>query len=113
LSKKVSLLSSLDVIATTDGRRNTLIKTDAFSVDPAFGLEFGYDRLVFVRAGVRQFQQIKDFDNSMTWSFQPNIGLGFNVQGITIDYAFTDIGDQAAGLYSHVFSVKVNFDVED
>jgi hypothetical protein len=113
LSKKVSLLSSLDVIATTDGRRNTLIRTDAFSVDPAFGLEFGYDRLVFVRAGMRQFQQIKDFDNSLTWSFQPNIGLGFNVQGITIDYAFTDIGDQAAGLYSHVFSVKVNFDVED
>ncbi|MFY0606285.1 MAG: PorV/PorQ family protein [Cyclobacteriaceae bacterium] len=113
LSRKFSLLTSLDLITTTDGRRNTLVKTNVMSMDPAFGLEFGYQKMVFVRAGVRQFQQIKDFDGSLSWSFQPNAGIGFHLQGVTVDYAFTDIGDQAAGLYSHVFSVKVDFDVED
>ncbi len=113
LSRKFSLLSSLDLIMTTDGKRNTLVRTEIMSLDPAFGLELGFQKMVFVRVGIRQFQQIKDFDGSTSWSFQPNAGLGFYFQGVTVDYAFTDIGDQAAGLYSHVFSLKVNFDVED
>ena len=110
---KFGLLASLDLVATTDGKRNTVIKSDIVSVDPALGLEVGYQSMAFIRAGVGQFQEIKDFDGSQSWSFQPNVGLGFKIQEVTIDYAFTDIGDQAAGLYSHVFSVKVDFNVED
>ena len=112
-SKRFSLLSSLDLNLTTDGRRNVLVKTDVISLDPAFGLECGYRDFVFLRAGIRQFQEVKDFDDSFAWTFQPNAGLGFYFQGVSVDYAFTDIGDQAAGLYSHVFSVKVDFNVED
>ncbi len=113
LGEHFSLLASLDLVATTDGRRNTLVKSDLFSLDPAVGFEFGFKSLAFVRGGVGQFQEIKDFDGSKNWTFQPNVGVGFKVQEVSIDYAFTDIGDQAAGLYSHVFSVKVDFNVED
>ncbi len=108
-----TLLSALDLTLTTDGQRNTLVKSDIVSLDPSFGLEAGYKNIAFIRGGVGQFQQVKDFDGSKEWTFQPNIGVGFKVQEMSIDYAFTDIGDQAAGLYSHVFSVKVNFNVEN
>ena len=40
-----------------------------------------------------------------------NFGVGFKYKGIEIDYAFTDIGDQSAALYSNVFSVKLDFSI--
>lgn len=113
LSDQFSMLTTMDLVNTFDGRRNTLVKTDIFSIDPAVGFEFGFKDIAFLRGGIGQFQQIKDFDGDQSWSFQPNVGLGFVVEQVSIDYAFTDIGDQAAGLYSHVFSVKVDFNVED
>lgn len=111
-AESFNLLSSLDLVTTTDGKRNTLIRTDVISVDPAFGFELGYKSLAFLRGGIGQFQQIKDYEADYTWTFQPNAGVGFKIQEVSIDYAFTDIGDQAAGLYSHVFSIKVDFNVD-
>jgi len=108
-----SLMTSLDLVTTTDGKRNTLIRTESFSVDPSLGVELSYKQLAFLRGGIGQFQQIKDFDGSQSWTFQPNVGIGLKIQEVAIDYAFTDIGDQAAGLYSHVFSIKVDFNVVD
>ncbi|WP_348811121.1 PorV/PorQ family protein [Flavobacterium maritimum] len=92
---------------------NDLISTDFVSIDPALGLEFGYTDLVFVRAGVGNFQdirQIEGFDLDIVGkvSFQPNIGLGFKYKGIQIDYALTDLGNQSTALYSNIFSVKVD-----
>lgn len=110
---KFSILGTLDVTTTFDGKRNTLLKSEVVSLDPAVGMEVGFRELAFLRAGVNQFQQIKDFDSSLSWTFQPNVGVGFCIGELSIDYAFTDIGDQSAGLYSHIFSIKVNFDVED
>ncbi len=95
---------------TSDGKRNTLIKTNVISIDPVMGLELGYNNLVFVRAGVSNFQFIPDFDQTQTLSWQPNIGVGLNFQGLRIDYALTDIGDQSIALYSHIFSLSYVFD---
>lgn len=113
LSDKFSLLSTLDIMSTFDGKRNALLKSSLASVDPNAGVEIGFNKAAFLRAGIGQFQQIKDFDGTRSWTFQPNIGVGFRISEVAIDYAFTDIGDQAAGLYSHVFSIKVDFHVED
>ncbi|MEQ8470859.1 MAG: hypothetical protein RIC35_06715 [Marinoscillum sp.] len=113
LSDKFTLLSSLDLVATTDGKRNALVKTDYGSLDPMFGIEIGYAGLAFLRGGVSQFQEIKDFNRDKSWTFQPNVGIGVKLREVSIDYAFTDIGDQSAGLYSHVFSIKVDFNVEE
>jgi hypothetical protein len=89
-------------------KTNDLISTDFVSIDPALGLEFGYTNLVFVRAGVGNFQNVQQLDNSEKVGFQPNIGLGFKYKGIQIDYALTDLGDQSAALYSNIFSIKVD-----
>ena len=43
--------------------------------------------------------------------FSLYFGVGFKYKGIQIDYAFTDIGDQSAALYSNVFSLKIDFSI--
>jgi len=90
---------------------NDVISTSFASINPALGFEFGYTDLVFLRAGVGNFQNEIQIDNSEQISFQPNFGVGFKYKGIQIDYAFTDIGDQSAALYSNVFSLKIDFSV--
>lgn len=90
---------------------NDIISTSALSIDPALGFEFGYTDMVFLRAGVGNFQQVKQLDDSERIGFQPNIGVGFKYKGIQIDYALTDIGDQSIALYSNIFSVKVDLGI--
>ena len=92
-------------------RTNDIFASDAVSIDPALGFEFGYTDLVFLRASVGNFQNVMQIDGSKKVNFQPNIGLGFKYRGIQIDYALTDLGDQSAALYSNIFSVKVDFSV--
>lgn len=92
-------------------RTNDIFSTDAVSIDPALGFEFGYTELIYVRAGIGNFQNIQQLDNSQKIGFQPNIGLGFAYKGIQIDYALTDLGDQSAALYSNIFSLKVDLSI--
>ena len=90
---------------------NDIISTSAVSITPAVGFEFGYIDLVFVRAGVGNFQNLTQLDNSTSLSFQPNIGVGFKYKGIYVDYALTDIGDQSAAIFSNVFSLKIDWEL--
>ena len=92
-------------------KTNDVFASDAVSIDPALGLEFGYTDLVFLRAGVGNFQNVEQIDGSRKVNFQPNIGLGFKYKGIQVDYALTDLGDQSAALYSNIFSVKVDLSI--
>ncbi len=89
-------------------KTNDAFSTDFISIDPAIGLEFGYTDLVFLRAGVGNFQKVQQLDSTEKVGFQPNIGLGFKYKGIQIDYALTDLGNQSTALYSNIFSVKVD-----
>jgi len=91
-------------------RTNDIISSKRLSIDPALGFEFGYTNMVFLRAGVGNFQNVVQLDNTKHVAFQPNIGLGFRYRGIQIDYALTDLGDQSAALYSNVFSLKIDLD---
>ena len=113
IAKKFIIRYDYSILAAANmnmrfAKTNDLIATDFVSVDPALGLEFGYTDLVFVRAGVGNFQNVQQLDNSEKIGFQPNIGLGFKYKGIQIDYALTDLGDQSAALYSNIFSIKVD-----
>lgn len=102
---------SADFISTFDGKRNTVLKTSILSIEPVTGVELNYNQMVFLRGGVNNIQQIKNLDgNGSSWSFQPNFGLGIKLKSFTIDYALTDVGDQSAALFSHVFSLKISFD---
>ena len=90
---------------------NDIFASNMVSIDPAIGLEYEYVDLVFIRAGVGNFQKVVQIDNTKKVGFQPNIGLGFKYKGIQIDYALTDIGDQSAALYSNIFSLKVDLSI--
>ena len=96
-----------DLDITFDGKRNVPVKSDFASIDPHMGLELDYIQTIFLRLGAGNIQQVKDFDESLSTTFQPNFGVGVKIKKLNIDYAMTDIGDQAESLYSHVFSLKV------
>jgi len=105
-----SLITALDLNVRFE-ENNDIFSTSVASINPALGFEFGYTDLVFLRAGVGNFQNELQFDNSESVTFQPNFGVGFKYRGIQIDYAFTDIGDQSAALYSNVFSLKLDLSI--
>ncbi len=101
------LAPSLDLDMTFDGKRNVLVKTSVMSISPLVGLEMDYAKLAYLRLGAGEFQQVKNFDGSTRTAWQPNFGIGVCLKYFAVDYALTDIGDQAEGLYSHVFSLSV------
>ncbi len=109
IGNKVNLLAELNLENTFDGKRNTLLSTGTWSADPRFGMEVGYAGVVFVRAGVNNFQYFTDAADVRRLNFQPNIGAGVKIRGIAVDYALTDIGDNSIALYSNVFSLR--FDI--
>ena len=88
---------------------NDIFSSSIVSIDPAVGFQLDYDKLVYLRLGVGNFQYITEFDNSKTLSTQPNFGLGFNYKGIQIDYALTNIGSIGDAQYSNIFSVTVDY----
>ena len=105
-----TLRTEIDVICRFE-ENNDIFSSSFMSVNPALGLEFGYTDMVFLRAGVGNFQNELQIDNSSPLTFQPNFGVGFKYNGIFLDYAFTDIGDQSGALYSNVFSLKIDLSI--
>lgn len=105
-----SLLVEMDLNVRFE-QNNDVISSSFASVNPALGFEFGYIDMVFLRSGFGNFQNELQIDNSERLTFQPSFGVGFKYNGIAVDYAFTDIGDQSAALYSNVFSLKIDFSV--
>ena len=99
--------AELDLDVTTDGKRNTIIKSSVFSVDPHLGIEIGFKNYVAVRAGISNMQYVRDFEDKQSLNIQPNIGIGLNFKNFYLDYAFTDIGDVSVALYSHVISLRI------
>ncbi|WP_310556258.1 PorV/PorQ family protein [Flavobacterium sp.] len=116
MAKKIVFHNDMTLLASANlnmqfQQTNDIISSSFVSIDPALGFEFGYNNLAFLRAGAGNFQRIQQLDGSKNVGFQPNIGLGFQYKGISIDYALTDLGDQSASLYSNVFSVKVDLGI--
>jgi hypothetical protein len=111
LGEKTTLTPALDLEWTTDGQRNVLISSKSFNIDPRFGLELDYNRFVQIRAGMGNFQRVKDdFDpDKEQLSFQPNFGIGLRLGRVQLDYALTDIGNVSQVQYSHIFSVRLDF----
>ena len=100
----------IDLDMTTDGRRNTLIRTGFASFDPHIGIEFGFKNFVALRGGLSNLQYVIDFNDAKQLNLQPNIGVGLNFKSFYLDYAFTDIGDASVALYSHVLSIRLKLD---
>lgn len=111
VGEKTTLLPAIDLEWTTDGQRNVLIHSSAINIDPRIGIEADYNKLVQLRIGVGNFQRVRDdFDpDKETLTLQPNFGVGLRLGRVQLDYALTDIGNLSQVLYSHIFSVRVDF----
>ncbi|MDC3219972.1 MAG: PorV/PorQ family protein [Saprospiraceae bacterium] len=109
---KISLVTELDLDFTTDGKRNVLISAGPMQIDPHLGFEARYSDFLFLRGGISNIQKSRDDVNpdNIIYTLQPNLGIGFHLGKFTIDYAFTDIGNVSQILYSHIFSVKIDFE---
>ncbi|GAA5029667.1 hypothetical protein GCM10011506_18160 [Marivirga lumbricoides] len=113
LPYKFSILGEVNFDATFDGPRNTYISEEAFSIDPRAGIEIAFDQMAFLRFGANNLQQIKNFDGSERWNGQANMGVGFKYKILQVDYAFTDLGNSSESLYSHIFSLILNWDAKE
>jgi hypothetical protein len=110
LGKKVDFMVESNLAFTTDGQRNTLINGKALNIDPRLGFEVGYNKNVWLRLGIGNFQYIKNEEDPTIkdLNFQPNIGVGLKLGRIHIDYALTNLGNVSQVLYSHIFSLKLD-----
>ncbi|MEJ7626108.1 MAG: PorV/PorQ family protein [Ferruginibacter sp.] len=113
IGSSVNLLAEANADFTFDGRRNTLVSSDAVSIDPHLGIEAAIKDVFFVRGGVTNFQRaLADEDTTnqkKVWIYQPSLGAGFKIKNIMLDYAFTNLANQSNPLYTHVFSLRMNF----
>jgi hypothetical protein len=112
LGEKSSLLAEANIDVSFDGQRNTLLSADPVSADPKLGLEFHYNKIFYLRAGINNFQRaLSDGDTvnqKKVWIYQPSAGAGFKIGSVTIDYAFANLANQSNPLYTHVFSLKLD-----
>ena len=112
LGASVTLKPALDLDFTFGGRRNTLVSSRMVNVDPHLGLQANIKDVFFVRGGIANFQQaLADGDTlnqKKVWIYQPSIGAGFVINNVTIDYAFSNLANQANPLYSHIFSLRID-----
>ncbi len=92
---------------------NDIISNGNFSISPSLGFELNYQKIAYLRGGVNNFQNERQFDDSERTAFQPSFGLGFSYRGITVDYALTDIGDQSIALASNIFSIIIDWSLFD
>jgi hypothetical protein len=105
---RISILGEVNFINTFDGMRNTVIKSEIWSMEPAMGLEIGYKDFIFLRGGLGNIQkQLNDRATVYVTTVQPNFGVGVKYKIFTLDYALTDIGDRSVALYSNIFSLKI------
>jgi len=109
LNRDISLATSLEMHMRFT-RTEDIVNSDFISFTPALGLEADYLKFVFLRVGVNNIQNTYLYDNTRAVSWQPNMGAGFLYKGIQVDYALTNIASTGNALYSHVFSLKVDFD---
>lgn len=111
-NNKFGFQSELDLNITTDRKRNVLFSGNPISIDPAIGIQGDYNDIVYLRAGLNNFQRATDADGNKNILLQPNLGIGVKVFSVKLDYAMTNIGYQSEKRYSHVISMIINIDFE-
>jgi hypothetical protein len=110
LPAQFTALVATDLEVTTDGERNTLLKSSAVSVDPRVGVEIGYRNLVFLRGGAGNYQEITNFDRQKQWKGQYSLGAGVAFSGLRVDLALSRLAlDQSASVNSLIVSLGYGF----
>ncbi|MHA6247296.1 putative type IX sorting system protein PorV2 [Pontibacter sp. CAU 1760] len=92
-SDKLSALLAADLDFTFDGKRNVWLKSDVVSVDPHVGVELAYANTAYVRGGINNYQETRNFDGGTTKRLQPNFGIGVRTGDITLDLALSRVNN--------------------
>ena len=113
IGKSIKLLAEINADVTFDGKRNTVVSNNTISVDPHIGIEASLKDVFFVRAGITNFQRaLSDGDltnQKKVWIYQPSLGAGFKIKNVMLDYAFSNLANQDNPLFTHIFSLRINF----
>jgi hypothetical protein len=106
-----NLVPELDLEISNNGSAASLIGGDKIAMDPRLGLECGLYNKVYLRTGVNNIQRVLKEDNSgdRELSMYPSAGVGIKLKKLSLDYAMTNIANTGVGLYSHYFSLLLNF----
>ncbi|WP_125047731.1 putative type IX sorting system protein PorV2 [Pontibacter arcticus] len=107
ITDQFSALLATDIDFTFDGRRNVLLKSDVVSVDPHIGLELAYANTVFVRGGLNNYQETRNFNGGTDKRVQPNFGIGFKTNGLNLDLALSRINDKESNSISSASTSSV------
>ena len=113
--EKISVLIASDVDFTFDGKRNVLLKSELVSIDPHVGVELAYANTVFVRGGLNNYQEVRNFDGGTSKKLQPNFGVGIQTNGFNLDLALSKLNDNESnavagtGVSSVIVSLGYSF----
>ncbi len=112
INGKLTLRSELDLFIQWAQRTSALISTPVASLSPGLGTEFIFKDVLFIRAGLYNFQKITYFSNNTSVNFTskinffPSLGIGFRYHKVIIDYTFQNLFNQAVPLQSHFITVR-------
>jgi len=100
-----------NVNISSNGTESGIASGNNFSLDPTLGMSIGFNKKVYVRAGIGNIQRIINDTNGSetTLEIQPNIGMGLRLGKIKVDYALANVADVTGALKSHIFSVVLDF----
>jgi len=107
-----SFLVETDFNFSSNGTQASIVSANRFNIDPTAGVEIGYAKLVYLRAGIGNLQRLINETNASSVSsfdFQPNVGLGLVLGRIKLDYALANIGNVSSVAASHIFSINLDF----
>lgn len=106
-NKKFSVMPEVNAELTFDGQKNNVIQSAYFNIDPRLGLELGYRNLVFLRGGMMNFQEVKQINGETERTFMPSVGVGLQINRLSIDYALSNFGGAAGLPYSNIISLRL------
>lgn len=111
ITESFTALVATDIDFTFDGKRNTLFKSDLMSIDPHVGVELAYADVVYVRGGLNNYQETRNFDGSTSKRMQPNFGVGFKTKGLNMDLALSRINAKESNAIAsgNISSVIISF----
>ncbi|MBC7383554.1 MAG: PorV/PorQ family protein [Bacteroidia bacterium] len=105
---KYTILPEINMDFTTDGQRNVLVSSKYVNLDPRFGLELGYNKIIFLRGGYSTLQRITDFSGQKTINGMPGLGIGIQLKNFAIDYALGNAFNQGLLGMSNVISLRLS-----
>lgn len=107
----LTYMAEMDINISTNGTKSGVLSGKNLNVDPSLGFEVGYNKQVFLRAGLGNMQTVINQTNTAERDFeiQPNIGMGLKLGRLKVDYALANIGSVSGVLVSHIFSLGLDF----